>query len=399
MAAVAASETGDADITVIERNVAPGRKILLTGGGRCNLTTGLSDVREILSRYPRGGRFLSSAMRRFPPAAVRDWFEGHGVPLKTEADNRVFPRSNDGHDVVGVFERLLVPPRARLMTGTSVSGVSRQSDGQFAILLSRRVHPLLVDRLIIATGGQAYRQTGSTGDGYAFASALGHTVTKLAPSLSGLTIAERWPAELSGLSFTRVRLTADRDRRLSWLGPLVFTHQGLSGPVAFALSALVAHHHFDSIQPLALNVDLFPDLSREELTGRLTDLLAKNARHSFRNVLSELVPKRLAAAACECLKLDPNRKAAEASRRELRQTADWLKSIPLHLTGRRAGEEFVTAGGVELSEVNPSTMESKVCPGLFLAGEVLDIDGLTGGFNLQAAWCTGRLAGENAARR
>ncbi|MFH2063212.1 MAG: NAD(P)/FAD-dependent oxidoreductase [bacterium] len=397
MAAAAASETDGAEVTVLERNDAPGRKILLTGGGRCNLTTGLSDIREILARYPRGGRFLSSAMRRFPPSAVRDWFEGHGVPLKTEDDGRVFPRSDDGRDVVAVFERLLVPPRARIITAATVERVVRRTDGRFDVSVAGRPQPLSVDRTIIATGGRAYRQTGSTGDGYAFASSLGHTITRLDPSLSGLTVADGWITELSGLSFAQAKLTADSDRQLSWTGPFVFTHHGLSGPVAFALSALLAHRSFGPGNPLDLTVDLFPNLSRDELHRKLADLLKDNARHSFRNVLSELVPKRLVAVACTSLGINPDRRAAEVGRRETRQATDWLKTIPLHLSGRRAGEEFVTAGGVDLSEVNPSTMESKVCPGLFLAGEVLDIDGFTGGFNLQAAWCTGRLAGESAA--
>ncbi|OGM00429.1 hypothetical protein A2480_04220 [Candidatus Uhrbacteria bacterium RIFOXYC2_FULL_47_19] len=399
MAAVTITETSKAEVTVIERNTAPGRKILLTGGGRCNLTTGLTDIHEILSRYPRGGRFLSSAMRRFPPAAVCDWFEVHRMPLKTEDDNRVFPRSNNGHDVVSVFKHLLIPPQARLMTNTSVSSVTKQSDGQFVINLSKRVHPLLVDRLIIATGGQAYRQTGSTGDGYTFAAALGHTITELAPSLSGLVVSERWPVKLSGLSFTSAKLTAKHNHRFSLTGPLILTHNGLSGPAIFALSSLIAHQHFSPTEPLDLTIDLFPEQNREELLNQLTATTANGPRRNFRNVLSELVPKRLADIICRELKTDPDRNAAEAGRCEFRRVVDWLKAIPLHLVGRRAGEEFVTAGGVSLSEVNPSTMESKICPGLFLVGEVLDIDGFTGGFNLQAAWCTGRLAGEHATKK
>lgn len=385
----------DAEVVLIERNDGLGKKVIISGGGRCNVTTGVTDVRQLLTKYPRGGKFLTTAMYHFPPAAAYDWFETHGVPLKMQEDLRAFPQSDDGHDIVRVFENLFQGnARVSVRLKASVVRVEKHPSG-FNVYLRGDEDPMLVDRLIITTGGQAYRATGSTGDGYAFAQSLGHTITPLAPSLNAFFTRETWPREISGLSFEDATIACARDKRFTFRGPFLFTHKGVSGPAVFALSSLVAFEKYDAATPLAIMIDLFPERTAESLVETLLD--ATQTNKAFVNTLAMLVPRSLSEIACHELEFAPLLKTKEIGKRDLLRTAAWLKAIPLHVVARGAGDEFVTAGGVDLREVDPSTMESKISPGLFFAGEILDIDGYTGGFNLQASWAAGRLAGESAA--
>ncbi len=396
-AASALEQSPKAEIFLIEKNDGLGKKVIISGGGRCNVTTGITDVRTVLTRYPRGGKFLSSAMYAFPPSDVFTWFEQHGVPLKVEEDLRVFPQSDNGKDVVGVFERLFATSAVHIWLKAQVIRVERAGE-QFSLFLKGQDEPLLVDRLVLTTGGQAYRHTGSTGDGYAFAQSLGHTITPLAASLNAFFTSETWPAELSGLSFEKATITAHRGKDYAWTGPFLFTHKGISGPAVFAVSGLVAFETYDQARPLDVTVDLFPDHTETELLTSLTERIAQNPKKSLPNALTGLVAKSLLEIACRQAGLSLEKHAAECSKKELLALVGWLKRIPLHVVARGAGDEFVTAGGIELKEVNPSTMESKCCPGLFFAGEILDVDGFTGGFNLQASWATGRLAGRHVAQ-
>lgn len=383
-----------AEIVLIDRNPDLGKKVKISGGGRCNVTTGIQDVRIVLFRYPRGGKFLTSAMHAFPPASVMEWFESHGVPLKIEDDLRVFPVSDRGEDVVAVFERLFASPRVEMLMQTSVTDISH-GNSQFTISFKDH-EPITVDRVIIATGGQAYRETGSMGDGYAFAASLGHTITPLAPSLSALQTAETWPAEVSGASFAQARLSAPASKA-EYTGPFLFTHKGVSGPAAFALSAQIAFVPVGEKSPIELRIDLYPDQGLDALQYDIVSRIASHPKKSIENILATFVSKSLADVFCRELGLAHlRRSASELSKKDLRRIAEWLKGIPLHVVARGGGDEFVTAGGVDLHEVDPKTMESKICPGLFFAGEVLDIDGYTGGFNLQASWATGRMAGKSS---
>jgi len=399
-----------AEVFLIERNNELGKKVMISGGGRCNVTTGIHDVRIVLAKYPRGGKFLSRAMYRFPSDAVYAWFEEHGVPLKTQVDNRVFPQSDNGRDIVRAFERVFQNSRAHILLNTSCVQVEKNVD-TFRLTFAKDREPLEVDALVLTTGGQAYRETGSTGDGYAFASSLGHTITPLAPSLSALYASEAWPKEVSGLSFANAtiqavigggpRLPAGRQapRRVSAAGPFLFTHKGISGPAVFALSSLVAFEPFDAKQPLELRVDLFPDQNLDVIRAQIERSAIEGANKQFENILGSIVPHSLAGVMIRELGISDTKRANQVSKKEMAHCAEWLKGIPLHAVKRGAGDELVTAGGVELSEVDPATMESKVCPGLFFAGEILNVDAFTGGFNLQASWATGRLAGEHAAMK
>lgn len=386
----------ETEVFLIEKNDGLGKKVIISGGGRCNVTTGIQDVRTVLTKYPRGGKFLSSAIYSFPPAAVYEWFEAHGVPLKIEEDLRVFPQSNNGKDIVGVFEKLFRSSRVRPYLKASAVRVAKIGN-RFEVYLKDTDAPLVVDKLILTTGGQAYRHTGSTGDGYAFAMSLGHTLTPLAPSLNSFTTREKWTADVSGLSFEKATLSAKRGNGFKFTGPFLFTHKGISGPAVFALSSLVAFESYDANAPLEITVDLFPDQTREELQRDIEESLSQNPKKNFSNVLGFVMPKSLVQIVGVELALEDKR-ANETAKTDTRRVAEWLKAVPLHAIGRGAGDEFVTAGGVNLKEVDPSTMESKICPGLYFAGEILDVDGFTGGFNLQASWAAGRLAGESAAR-
>ncbi len=398
MAAAAAQESDPAaSVSLIERNPTLGKKVIISGGGRCNVTTGISDIRTVLSRYPRGGAFLSSAMRRFPPEWTMSWFEAHGVPLKTEEDLRVFPRSDDGKDVVAVFEQLFRAPGSHisLLLGHHATAVAKAGNG--FVVTFRNAESLAADRLILTTGGQAYRQTGSTGDGYAFAESLGHTVTPLAPSLSSFFVKETWPKELSGLSVAHAKISAPRIPHADYAGPFLFTHRGVSGPAVFALSALVAFETFDAAHPLRISIDLFPNETAHTLTKRVVGLFHANGKKNTKTVLGFLLPKALAAVLVAEMGVDGAAQAAQITKKEIASCVGWMKGIPLTVIGRGAGDEFVTAGGVNTDEVDPRTMESRICPGLYFAGEILNIDGFTGGFNLQSSWATGRVAGESAA--
>lgn len=386
----------DADIFLYEKNSGLGKKVMISGGGRCNVTTGLQEIRDVLKRYPRGEKFLTSATYHFPPQAVFEWFEQHSVPLKTEDDLRVFPESDNGRDIVGVFERLFeVRRNVRIHLNQSVTGIEKIENG-FRLHIKSN-DSVEVDRLVLTTGGQAYRHTGSTGDGYAFAESLGHTITPLAPSLNSFFTKEIWTAELSGRSFERAMITATTSDKKThrYTGPFLFTHKGVSGPAVFAVSSMVAFENYDQVHPLSMTIDLFPDLKTNTLEEQIQKLFQKELKRSVVNVLDHLLPKMLAQHACEEIGLETTMHAAEVSKKKIAELTNWLKAIPLHVVGRGAGDEFVTAGGVSTDEVNPRTMESLLCPGLFFAGEILNIDGFTGGFNLQASWATGRLAGEN----
>jgi len=398
MATAAIAESGThAEIFLIEKNPGLGRKVIISGGGRCNVTTGLQDITQILLRYPRGAKFLRKAFAHFSPADVYQWFEQHGVPLKTEEDLRVFPQSNDGADVVGAFETLFLSQDVHLMLGHSVTGIAKQGD-QFVLSFANQT-PLTVDRLILTTGGQARRYTGSTGDGYAFAESLGHTITPLAASLNSFITTETWPAEVSGVSFERATFSAHTPKKTySWTGPFVFTHKGVSGPAVFALSAQVAKIPYDKLHPLNIEIDYIPDIHPHSIEQLLLGERTRRPNVLLKNTLHRFLPWSLIEVLLRESHIPETTHHAEVSNTQIHTIQQLLKHCALHAIGRGAGDEFVTAGGVALSEVNPNTMESHICPGLFFAGELLDVDGFTGGFNLQASWATGRLAGLSAAQ-
>lgn len=400
MAAARVSELlPDACVILFEKNAALGKKVKISGGGRCNVTTGIQNVRELLKRYERGSKFLTSAMWNFPPATVYDWFEEQGVPLKTEEDMRVFPQSNNGEDVVAVFERLFTEGNVELRLRTAVHEVVKNSTG-FSITSSQSgadQRTEYVDAVILTTGGQAYRHTGSTGDGYTFAEALGHSTTPLAASLNAFVLSESWTHALAGVSFEDIILSCPQQTAYTARGPIVFTHRGISGPAVFALSAKIAFEEYSNQQPLELRIDWVPAANQESLRSAIDAACSNEPKKTLVRLLQTWVPRSLAEQLLTSITVSTHTTLAECSKQMRAAVVEALKQCTTHIVGRSAGSEFVTAGGVDTDEIDSSTMQSKITPGLFFAGEIMNVDGVTGGFNLQASWAAGRLAGESVA--
>lgn len=386
----------EVEVFLIEKNESLGKKVLISGGGRCNITTGITDIKIALKNYPRGEKFLTSAMHYFSPLAVRAWFLARGVPQKCGEDLRVFPKSDDGRDVLDVFERIFSRHRTKILFKHAVKSIEKNKNG--FIINFKEQPPLEADRVVLALGGEAHRYTGSAGDGYALAESLGHRVSPLAASLYSFVTKEKWPREISGLTIAKSAVIAKRQKRYRGQGAVLFTHWGVSGPAIFALSSLVAFLNFSPADPLDIFIDLVPDASAEKIIADIKNLARENPKKSFKSILHHFVPRTLAEIISRETGILSLKKNAEVGNSEIEKVGQWLKFLPLHAVRRGAGEELVTAGGVELAEVNPRTMESKICPGLYFVGEILNIDGFTGGFNLQAAWATGRAAGEVLAR-
>ena len=399
VASTLVEEKVNAEIYLFEKNDVLGKKVAISGGGRCNVTTGITDKKELLSKYIRGSKFLIPALSAFSPKDVMDWFQSHQVPLKIEQDLRVFPKSDIGEDVVNLFYKILrTSQRVQLHTSETVKAVS-SFDNKFTIVTNKKEYDF--DIVVITSGGNAYKHTGSTGDGYDFAKACGHTITNLGPSLNSFEIKEEWVKRLSGLSFPDAKLIfiLDKDKKKEVQGPLLCTHFGISGPVVFALSAHLAFSTISKLSPKKIKLNPLAIEHFDSYDKKVMALISNNSAKQILNTLSELLPKSFVEELLIMANIPKDKKSAEVSKSERNRICNLLSpGIELALISRRKGDEFVTAGGVELAEVNNKTMQSKLNPNLYLAGEVLDIDGLTGGFNLQSAWATGRLAGINIAK-
>lgn len=402
-----ANSANPTTIYLFDKNDHLGAKVIISGGGRCNVTTGISDIKKLLENYPRGAKFLRKAMYDFPPPKVISFFESHNVPLKTEDDLRVFPRSDNGHDIVEALEKILKKGNTEILMNTNVTKIEpiKNPKGKmFRIHTKNRTYDC--DILILTTGGNAYRQTGSTGDGYAFARSLGHTITQLAPSLSSYVTKESYPKNLAGVSFqkTEITLTTSTGKTFTRTGPLLFTHRGVSGPAIFALSSLAAYEPSSTTEPLHLEINFLPDITKENLLMKLQSEANAHGKKELINFLDMFLPRSLCEIIIQELQQrkklsSPSIQAGQINAGLKREIASIIQQFPLTVIGKSAGEEFVTAGGVSLREVDPNTMESKICKNLYFAGELLDIDGFTGGFNLQASWATGALAGASIAKR
>ncbi len=393
MAAGSAAEQG-AQVTLFEKNPRPGRKLIITGKGRCNVTNNC-DVPTVLANVPTNPRFLYSALGGCSPADIIAFFEGEGVPLKTERGNRVFPVSDRAMDIVDALSRWARRVGVRLVH-TPVEGISVSGGCAVGVRAGSREYPS--DAVILATGGASYPLTGSNGDGYRFAKACGHTVVPPHPSLVPLVEDGSTCAALMGLSLKNVQLTAfENDKRIfSDFGELLFTHFGLSGPLTLSASAHMRHFGSKSYR---VEIDLKPALDEKTLDKRLLSDFAAHRNNDFINALGDLLPRKLIPAVVELSGIDPRCKVHSVTRAGRASLLRVLKAFPVKISGARplAGA-IVTSGGVNVKEISPKTMESKKCPGLYFAGELIDVDAYTGGFNLQIAWATGRLAGRSAAR-
>ena len=396
MAAITAARQG-ARVALLEPNEKLGRKLYITGKGRCNLTNWCG-TEEFMANVPRNGKFLYSAISRFSPRDTWDFFEGLGVALKVERGNRVFPQSDRSADIVDALfyelRRLQVP-----VLRERVSAL-RMEDGRLTGAVIRDGEAVMpCHTLIVATGGASYPRTGSTGDGYRLAGQAGHTVVAPRGSLVPLESDDPCCARMQGLSLRNVELTI-RDgkgkRVYREQGELLFTHFGLSGPLVLSASA---HLNFEKNRYTA-HIDLKPALSEEKLEARLLRDLQEKANQNLNNLLAGLVPHSMVPVLAQRAGLPGEEKGRDVRREQRRKLLETLKDFAVELSGPRPVEEaIITSGGVKVGEVDPATMASKKLEGLYFAGEVLDVDAYTGGFNLQIAWATGYAAGLAAAGR
>lgn len=392
--AILAESDKTSDIVIFERNKFLGAKVLISGGGRCNVTTGFQNESEIMTKYTRGAKFFRNSFRAFPPSKVYEWFEDHGVRLKIEDDMRVFPQSGHGKDIVGVFENLFEIHGVVVHLEETILEIQKVANG-FNIKTDKSSY--IFDKVVITTGGNAYAHTGSRGDGYKFAKYLGHTITRLGPSLNSFETRDSWTKNLSGLAFRNARVFYEVEKmKHDIVGPFLFTHFGISGPLSFAVSSGIAFEKITDESPFVIYV--IPDVEiAKTFEVDLIEKIKQFGARKIQNILNEFFPDRFVLGLLKILNINYDKKASELSKEERKLIVVNIatRGIELHLVKRRTGDEFVTAGGVCTDEVDSKTMESKLLPGLYFAGEILDIDGLTGGFNLQVAWATGKVVGES----
>ena len=394
MAALAARQTG-AQVTLVEPNEKLGRKLYITGKGRCNLTNNTTP-QGVLDHVPRNGRFLYSAVTRFPPAAVMAYFEEPGVPLTTDRGGRVFPCSDRAADVIDALffhmKKLNIP-----VTQARASQICLEEGRVSGVETDCGFFPCRA--AVLATGGCSYPATGSTGDGYEMARALGHTVVSPVPSLVPLEAEEDFCGKMQGLALKNVSLRVKNQKGkvvYQEQGELLFTHFGLSGPLVLSASA---HMRDFAREQYTCVIDLKPALEEQKLDARLVRELSEQANRDFQNVLGSLVPRLMVPTVIALTGIPGDRKAHDMTKGERRRLLEVLKGLVIHIRGPRPiAEAIITSGGVKVGEIDPKTMGSKKVPGLFFAGELIDVDAYTGGFNLQIAWATGRAAGESAAR-
>ncbi len=397
MAAIAAAEH-EGSVLLLEKMPRAGRKMMITGKGRCNVTSA-DDPADIIKNIAGNGRFLNSVIRAFDNAAVMAFFENVGVPLKTERGNRVFPQSDRAVDVVDAMMRRLRDLHVELRTNTHVRALV-VTDGAIRGVRLESGDMVAADAIVLAVGGASYPLTGSTGDGYAMARDAGHHIVPIFPALVPLCTAEGWVRDVQGLSLRNVRaaLYSAGKKQAEEFGEMMFTHFGVTGPIILRLSRRAAELMNGGADTLTLNLNLKPALSYEVLHARIERDFSKYERKQVRNGMIDLLPKRLIDIVLGAAQISPERTTGQVSTKERNRLAQTLQALLLTITGTRPlAEAIVTAGGVETREIDPRTMASKIVRGLYFAGEVVDVDGFTGGYNLQAAFSMGYAAGNYSA--
>lgn len=389
MAACAALDCGHT-VTLFNKHKQLGKKLLITGKGRCNVTNNCS-FDEFFENIPNNSRFLYSAFSNFSNYDTMDFFESGGTPLKTERGNRVFPVSDKSFDILAVFEKKLKNKvnfiykevTALILEDGVCIGVKANDEKYYA------------DNVIVATGGLSYPNTGSTGDGYRFAKSVGHTVTTLSPSLSALISNDKYCADLMGLSLKNVSVTLfENDKKIyTDFGEMIFTHFGVSGPIILSASAHIKDFKKYSYR---ISIDLKPALDSSKLDERILRDFSENLNKDFSNSLNKLLPSKMIPVIIKLSEIPPNTKVNSVMKVQRENLLNLIKNFPVSLCDfRTIDEAIITRGGISVKEINPKTMESKICPHLFFVGEVLDLDAYTGGFNLQIAFSTGVTAAKS----
>jgi len=395
MAAIFSAEAGSST-TVIEANTSAGRKLLLTGAGRCNITH-QAEPAELVREFGAKGRFLSFCLYQYPPQYVQDFFAGLGLRLKIEKDGCVFPVSDRAGDVRDVLVERAKRLGVRFLYGRRVSGIVKEEGG---FIVRSAKEPVYAEKLIVATGGLSWPKTGSTGDGYRFARETGHTIVEPKASLVPLVTREDWRGQLAGTAVEDVRVLARiNKKKITTAGAIIFTEDGIGGPAVLNMSRYLTDYLPAGRTPIGISLDLAPQVIEVELETQISKLMAANPKKKVVNVLAEFVPKRLSAELCRQAGCGDELAAGGLKKDVRKKLVRFLKALPISVVSTRPIDEAtVTHGGVSVTEIEPKTMESKICPGLFFAGEVIDADGPCGGYNLQICWSTGALAGQSRIR-
>lgn len=395
MAAYAAAESGHA-VTLLEQNEKLGKKLFITGKGRCNLTNA-SDMEQLFANVVSNRKFLYSAFYSYDNEQVISFFESHGMPTKTERGNRVFPVSDHSSDVIAALSAALREQHVEVFLHTKVKRLllGEREEEKCVTGVELADHTKMhADAVIVATGGISYPSTGATGDGYRMAEESGHKMVSPTPALVPMEMKEPWVRDLQGLSLRNVRMSVTRGKKKLYedFGEMLFTHFGVSGPLVLSASGCIPAKAFD--QELSMTIDLKPALDVEQLDHRILREFDEMKNKQFKNSLGHLLPAKMIPVMIALSGIDPDTKVNEISREQRQNLLHLFKNMPLTITGLRDFKEaIITKGGVSGKDINPSTMESKLVQGLYFCGEVLDLDALTGGYNLQIAWSTGHLAG------
>lgn len=393
MAAYQAAGEGS-HVILLEKMPSLGRKVLITGKGRCNITNAC-DTQQLIKNMPGNGRFLHSAYREFDNTDMIGFIEQWGVQTKVERGGRVFPVSDKAKDVIDAFARALAKKQVEVITNQPVRKLLVEDNQVVGVATDHKQY--LADAVILATGGASYPGTGSSGDGYKMAKELGHAIIPLKPSLVPLEVTEDWIKELQGLSLKNVTATVlvGGKKQADDFGEMLFTHYGLSGPIILSLSKVVAEALNTGSKEVMLEINLKPALSEEVLDKRIQRDWEKFSRKQLKNSLNELLPTKLIPVIIDLAFLDPDKFVNQITKSERARLLRQLQHLTFTIQRTRpVSEAIVTAGGVSTKEINPATMESKLIKNLYFAGEVIDIDGYTGGYNLQAAFSTGYVAGK-----
>ena len=400
LAAYSAAKHGH-KVVLLEKNEKLGKKVFITGKGRCNITNAC-EVEDLFKNVISNPKFLYSSFYSFDNQAIVDLLEEYGCATKVERGDRVFPVSDHSSDVIAALTRALKAVGVDIRLNTMVSEISISKDDSDALkgrvvgVKTSKGETLSADAVIVCTGGASYASTGSTGDGYRFAEVAGMSLVEPRPALVPLECLEEWCEELMGLSLKNVQVTIlDGKKKIFHdFGETLFTHFGVSGPLILSASSHYVKKYYG--KELPLYIDLKPALTEEQLDKRVLRDFEENINRQFKNAIGGLFPSKLIPIMIRLSGIDPDKKINEISKEERQQFVRLIKNLPLTITGTRSfAEAIITQGGVKVKEVNPSTMESKVVQGLYFAGEVLDLDAVTGGFNLQIAWSTGYLAGSS----
>lgn len=393
---IAAGRSGElgARVVILEKKSKFGAKLLMTGGGRANITN-LLEAKNMASKFGSSGKWILSGLMKFGPEKLIEFFKTHGLNTKIEDNNRVFPQSNQARDVLNILINYLHSSRVDIQLGAEIVSIIQNKDKiEKLILVDHR--EIEAENFIICTGGKSYPITGSSGDAYAWLKKMGHNIITPCPALTPIIVVDNFVKDLEGLSLLNIKLSfyCQQKKICSTIGDLIFTKNGLSGPAALDISENISKEQNKNLE---LRVDLLIDISEDQLDEKLREAFKNNK--IIRNILSIIIPARMAQAIIKLANINGDKQANSISRLERQQIVRLIKNFPLKVQGVAGYEKaMVTAGGVSLKDVNPKNMNSKVIKNLYLAGEVLDLSGPTGGYNLQACWTTGYLAGENSVK-